>query len=71
MQAIAKAKASEQWNREGGRFIPNPTTWLNQGRWDDEIPETGTQSNQVPPGRVNTMDVLAGIIADEEGGDYL
>lgn len=71
MQAIAKAKASEQWNREGGRFIPNPTTWLNQGRWDDEIPETETLPNQAPPGRVNTMDVLAGIIADEEGGDYL
>ena len=71
MQAIAKAKASDQWNREGGRFIPNPTTWLNQGRWDDEIPETGTQTKQTPPGRVNTMDVLAGIIADAEGGDYL
>lgn len=26
---------SEQWQRSGGQYIPNPTTWLNQGRWDD------------------------------------
>ncbi|VTU34225.1 hypothetical protein [Variovorax sp. RA8] len=24
--------------RENGRFIPHASTWLNQGRWDDEIP---------------------------------
>lgn len=24
--------------REEGRFIPNPATWLNQGRWQDEPP---------------------------------
>uniref|UniRef100_A0A6M3KMZ6 Uncharacterized protein n=1 Tax=viral metagenome TaxID=1070528 RepID=A0A6M3KMZ6_9ZZZZ len=28
---------SDQWQRDGGRFIPYPATWLNQGRWDDEI----------------------------------
>ena len=26
-----------QWRKEGGRFIPNPATWLNQGRWDDDL----------------------------------
>ena len=25
------------WKRERGRFIPHPATYLNQGRWDDEI----------------------------------
>ena len=24
-------------NGRGEDFIPNPSTWLNQGRWDDEI----------------------------------
>lgn len=38
LAAIAVAKQSEQWCRENGRFIPNPATWLNQGRWDDELP---------------------------------
>lgn len=35
--AIQTQKASEQWTREGGRFIPNPATWLNGGRWEDEL----------------------------------
>lgn len=34
--AIARQKTWPQWTREYGRFIPNPATWLNQGRWDDE-----------------------------------
>ena len=73
MQAVATAKVSEQWLREGGRFIPNPSTWINQGRWDDEpLPPAGSGSYQQRPGgncgKPDTMDVLAGIIADEEGG---
>lgn len=27
---------SEQWQRNSGQYVPNPTTWLNQGRWDDK-----------------------------------
>jgi Helix-turn-helix domain len=27
---------SEQWNKQSGQFIPNPTTYINQGRWHDE-----------------------------------
>ena len=26
----------QQWQRESGRFIPLPATWLNQRRWEDE-----------------------------------
>ena len=37
LKAIEKQKRSIQWNKEDGQFIPNPTTWLNQGRWEDEI----------------------------------
>ena len=25
--------------RDQGKYIPNPSTWLNQGRWKDEPPE--------------------------------
>lgn len=46
MQAVTSAKNSEQWNREGGRYIPNPTTWINQGRWDDEMQPKDEQSNK-------------------------
>lgn len=26
-----------QWKKDNGQYIPHPTTWLNQGRWDDDI----------------------------------
>lgn len=28
-------KRSSQWKRDGGKFIPHPTTFLNQRRWED------------------------------------
>jgi hypothetical protein len=27
----------EQWQRDNGQYIPNPATWLNQRRWEDEL----------------------------------
>lgn len=33
---LAWQKQTDNWIREGGRFVPNPATWLNQGRWEDE-----------------------------------
>ncbi len=42
MTAVGKARTTEQWTKENGRYIPNPSTWLNQGRWDDEIKEVET-----------------------------
>lgn len=35
-EAIDAAKRSDQWQRDGGQYIPHPATWLNQGRWMDE-----------------------------------
>ncbi len=35
--AIRKQTQSDQWNRDNGQYIPNPSTWLNQGRWSDDI----------------------------------
>lgn len=36
IQAIEAQKRTRQW-KEG--YIPNPATWLNQRRWEDEIEE--------------------------------
>lgn len=35
--AVEMQKRSAQWKKDKGRYIPNPATWLNQGRWDDEV----------------------------------
>jgi hypothetical protein len=34
--AIQRQKLSSDWQREDGRFIPHPASWLNQRRWEDE-----------------------------------
>ena len=49
MTAVEVASQSEQWNEAGGKYIPHPATWLNQGRWDDE-PLPQTDSNRLPKG---------------------
>lgn len=35
LSAIKKQMNSKQWQDK--QFIPNPATWLNQCRWEDEI----------------------------------
>jgi hypothetical protein len=37
MAALGKVKASAQWQKDDGQFVPYPATWLNQERWDDEV----------------------------------
>lgn len=36
LQALEWQIESEQWTKQNGQFIPNPATYLNQGRWQDE-----------------------------------
>jgi len=36
LKALSLQKRSEAWLKEGGQFIPNPSTWLHQRRWEDE-----------------------------------
>lgn len=40
MAALDVQKCSERWTKDNGQYIPNPATWLNQGRWMDEDGET-------------------------------
>ena len=35
MRALKIQKETYDWQKENGRFIPHPTTWLNQRRWED------------------------------------
>jgi hypothetical protein len=36
LAAVEKQKSCSQWKRDSGQFIPHPSTWLNQRRWEDE-----------------------------------
>lgn len=44
MEAIKKQKQSIQWTKDGGQYIPNPSTWLNQKRWEDELEQQPVQN---------------------------
>lgn len=41
LESVEAWKRSEQWQEDGGRFIPHPATWLNQRRWEDKPPAAG------------------------------
>ena len=74
--AIGQWKKTEQWNREGGRFIPLPATWLNQRRWEDELPKAGTAKGNVIAQQYEQRDysgVQAELMAeqDREMSEYL
>lgn len=36
LAALAWQIHQDAWLERGGKFVPNPTTWLNGGRWQDE-----------------------------------
>ena len=38
LAAIADQSKSKQWTDDAGKYIPNPATWLNDGRWMDGRP---------------------------------
>lgn len=37
IEAIKFQCQSLDWKKDNGQFIPHPATWLNQGRWEDEV----------------------------------
>ena len=50
LTAIEQAKGSEQWQRDQGRYIPNPSTWLGQRRWEDEpFPDSPAYCGNLDP----------------------
>lgn len=51
LAALAWQVRSERWTKDGGRFIPHASTWLNGRRWEDEPPPAAGPSTppNVPP----------------------
>lgn len=37
LAAVERQRGCQQWQKDNGAYIPHPATWLNQGRWDDEV----------------------------------
>ena len=50
LDALERAAHTDQWQREAGRFIPHPATWLSQRRWEDELPDSLLARPRLNPG---------------------
>lgn len=60
--AVERQKCSDQWTRDNGQYIPHPTTWLNQGRWDDDLPKNEYSRR----GQFANGDVFAEMLEEEK-----
>ena len=55
LTALEWQTRTEAWQRDGGRYVPNPATWLNGHRWEDEPqPPAGPDK---PPRRREEVEV--------------
>lgn len=50
LQALERHKQSEEWQRQSGRFIPNPANYLRLRRFEDTLPAAAPSApcNQTP-----------------------
>jgi len=46
MNGLERAKRSQDWTNEGGRFILAPTRWLKEERWEDDFNDYYYDSNK-------------------------
>lgn len=60
MHGLKKQIKSVEWQKDGGQYVPHPTTWLNGERWLDEVDELHSYDS-----KNNNMTA----IADEIFGD--
>jgi uncharacterized protein YdaU (DUF1376 family) len=63
LAAVEAQKRSEQWTKDNGQFIPHATTWLNQERWNDELPPASTVT---PTPRGPTLNPFAAKIKQDQ-----
>lgn len=49
-------KKSEQWNENGGKYIPMPSTYLNNERWNDE--STVTMQSEIAEAVSDEVDLF-------------
>lgn len=36
LEALERQRGSPEWTKDGGRYVPHASTWLNGARWEDE-----------------------------------
>lgn len=60
LTALDWQRQQPDWQKDGGRFIPYPSTWLNGRRWEDERPAQPTPARSAAaPGGSSLEDLRA------------
>lgn len=59
-------KKTVKWHEEHGRYVPDPATWLNGRRWEDEVSGPFVDENSAGPGVSGSNTG-----GDEEVGEWL
>ena len=63
LDSLRWQKRTTQWSKSDGQFIPNPTTWLNQGRWQDEVQEDSADA------WINSTSPFSNLLTEKEVHD--
>lgn len=58
LKALEWQRETKQWKAEGGQYIPNPATYLNGRRWEDEQEEQPNGTNDISGTCEYKLDVL-------------
>lgn len=53
--AVQQQMQSADWRKDGGQYIPHPSTWLNGGRWQDEPTAGQPQMSKATESVVNAL----------------
>ena len=64
IEAVEEQKKSKQWSDP--QYIPHPYTWLNQGRWEDELtPSKDSTFQSAPKNPIQWEEAKANTIEDD------
>ena len=63
IKVLKSLKASDDWRKDSGKYIPSPLVWLNQARWDCDIED-------LPGKRSKECNTLARGIATSSNATY-
>lgn len=47
-RALKRQMRSEEWTKDGGRYVPYPASWLNGHRWEDAVEDAPAAKRSAP-----------------------
>lgn len=66
VEALAWQIKTENWTKDNGKYIPYPSTWLNDRRWEDEPPAEVAEASRPGVDR-SCVNPKGRIVVDENG----